>query len=353
MTNRMMPIEVDAKTAGPDFWKRYHVYRRIRHAEVRPDDPIRPDDLERERMRRASPFDITYRYEIARDGVMLSWFGGRTARPGSPGYDSNKHLFDADWSVHPDHRRQGIGTSWLPVVVELMGRHGCTVVTMGTEEDSGRAFMQWLGAEAKLTEGENRLKLADVDWPAVKKWMVEGRKRSPGMRLEMHDGRVPEAIWEDYTKQFTSLLSTIPLEELDHGAMVITPEQMRFWYGQMDVDGGRHHVLIAREPDGVMSGITEVVWLPYRPESVHQMLTSVRPEARGRGLGKLIKAAMLEHVRELYPEVQWVSTNNAGSNAPMLAINKKLGFKHYSTSYVYQIGRDALVDRVRELAVSP
>jgi mycothiol synthase len=348
----MKPIEVDAKTARPDFWKRYHAYRRVRHAEVRPDDPIRPDDLEQMRMQRDSPFDITYRYEIARNGEMLSWFGGRSARPGSPGYDSNKHLFDADCSVHPDHRRQGIGSSWLRVVVELMERHGCTVLTMGTEEDSGRAFMKWLGAEAKLTEGENRLKLADVDWPAVRKWIADGQRRSPATRLEMHDGRVPEALWEDYTNQFTSLLSTIPLEELDHGAMVITPEQMRDWYGRMDVDGGRHHVLIAREPDGVISGITEVVWLPYRAAYVHQMLTSVRPEARGRGLGKLVKAAMLEHVRELYPEVKWVSTNNAGSNAPMLAINKKLGFKHHSTSTVYQIGRDALVARVRELAVS-
>jgi mycothiol synthase len=352
MTSDEAPVEVDAKTAEPDFWKRYHAYRRMRNAETHPDDPMRPDNLEEMRLQRDSPFDFTYRYEIAREGVMLSWFGGSTVRPGAPGYDSNKHVFDADWSVRPDHRRRGIGRSWLPVVVELMDRHGCTVLTIGTEEDSGRAFMKWLGAEARLTEGENRLRLADVDWATARKWIVDGQGRSPGTRLEMHDGRVPEAIWEDYTEQFTKLLSTIPLEQLDHGAFVLTPEHMRDWYVRADVEGSRHHVIIAREPDGVISGITELTWAPYRPALVHQMLTAVGPEARGRGLGKWIKAAMLDHVRELYPQVEWVTTNNAGSNAPMLAINKKLGFKHYSTSTVYQIGRDELAARIRAKAAS-
>jgi mycothiol synthase len=345
-------VEVDATRAGPDFWKRYHAYRRARHRELRPDDPMRPDDQEEILMKRHNPFEFVYRYEIEREGVMLSWFGARANRPDAPGYETNKHLFSAECSVGADHRRHGIGGSWLPVVIELMDRHGCTVLTVGTEEKSGHAFLTWLGAEARLRETESRLRLADVDWKMVRRWITEGREGSPDTRLEIHDGRVPEAIWETYTQQLTTLIRTIPLEQLDHGEILITPAQLREWYAQMDIEHVRHHVMLSREPDGLISGVTELAWLEHGPELIYQMFTGVRPDARGRGIGKWLKAAMLEHAHGLYPDARWISTENASSNAPMLAINKRLGFKLYRSRTEYQISRDSVAARTKELASS-
>jgi GNAT superfamily N-acetyltransferase len=97
--------------------------------------------------------------------------------------------------------------------------------------------------------------------------------------------------------------------------------------------------------------MTDVTWAPYRRTIVEQMLTGVRPDARGRGIGKWIKAVMLDHIRTLYPDAQWVSTGNAASNAPMLAINQKLGFKPYRSGSEYQIARDELGARVRTLVM--
>ena len=73
-----LPARIDYKTAGPEFWKRYHIYRRLRQKESRPDDPIRPNDVEEKRLRHDSPFDFEYHYEIAKDGLLLSWFSGTT-----------------------------------------------------------------------------------------------------------------------------------------------------------------------------------------------------------------------------------------------------------------------------------
>jgi len=44
-----------------------------------------------------------------------------------------------------------------------------------------------------------------------------------------------------------------------------------------------------------------------------------------------------------------VSTDNAGSNAPMLAINKKIGFRQYRAGTEYQMTRDQVAARVRSL----
>ena len=63
-----------------------------------------------------------------------------------------------------------------------------------------------------------------------------------------------------------------------------------------------------------------------------------------------IKAAMLAHLHKLYPQAKWVVTENAGSNAPMLAINKKLGFKQYRAGTEYQVSRDGLADRLKGLS---
>ena len=107
--------------------------------------------------------------------------------------------------------------------------------------------------------------------------------------------------------------------------------------------------VLTRESDGSISGMTDVSWYPYRRKMLEQQFTGVRPDARGRGLGKWIKAAMLLHVRDLYPDAEWVVTENAESNGPMLKINRTMGFKSYRTAVEYQTTRDQMESRIRSV----
>src|SRR5438309_1017355 len=241
MVEELIPTAVDPVAAGRDFWTRYHELRRLQHSELRPDDPLTPDDVVEAQMKKPNPFDFHHYFEISRDGVMLSWFNGETVAPANPEYVTNKHLYWAAGYVRPDHRRRGIGTEGLKVIAELMADHGCTLAGRDTTAAPGHAF---------------------------------------------------------------------------------------------------------REPDGVISGMTDVTWAPYRRTLIEQQFTGVLPAARGRGIGKWIKAAMLLHVRELYPDAEWVVTGNAHSNAPMLKINRTMGFKAYRTGVEYQMTRDELGARI-------
>jgi mycothiol synthase len=346
MIGNLSPSAVDTVTAPREFWTRYHAYRRIRHLETRPDDPIKPDSVVETAMKHAEPFEIRYRYEVARGDRMLSWFSASTSRPGSPEYETWKHILWVEASVDREHRRQGIGRAWIPLALELMDRHGCTTLSMGTEEESGHAFLRWMGAESRLTGAENRLELSELDWDLVRRWVDEGPKGSPNTRLETYDGHIPREMWEDYCPQFSAMLNTMPWEGMDHGDIVVTPEIQADWYERMDNEGRVEYTMLTREPDGIISGITDMTYAPYSPKMIHQGFTGVRPDARGRGLGKWLKAAMLLHVLEIYPGLERVVTDNAGSNVPMLAINTKLGFKPYRQGAEYQIKRDRLTERL-------
>src|SRR5689334_23049446 len=87
MGKDLVPVAVDANSASRDLWTRYHAFRRARHLESRPDDPIVPDEVEETRMKMPKAFEDVDRYEIERDGRMLSWFGCGTAKAGAPVYE--------------------------------------------------------------------------------------------------------------------------------------------------------------------------------------------------------------------------------------------------------------------------
>ena len=59
--------------------------------------------------------------------------------------------------------------------------------------------------------------------------------------------------------------------------------------------------------------------------------------ARGLGLGKWLKAAMLKHVQAHCPGARWIQTNNADENAAMLGINVKMGFQPWAQFTEWQL----------------
>src|SRR5438876_12428699 len=149
MANDLIPREIDLNSAGDDFWRRYHAFRRVRHDEVRPEDPFYPDDLERIRILSDQKFEINHAFEVVHDDEMVSWFRSAGTKPGAPGYDTNRYFLWCTFSVLAPYRRLGIARSHLPLLLELMDRDGCRTVTLESEEEAGHAFRQSLVADEK------------------------------------------------------------------------------------------------------------------------------------------------------------------------------------------------------------
>jgi hypothetical protein len=86
---------------------------------------------------------------------------------------------------------------------------------------------------------------------------------------------------------------------------------------------------------------------PWDPATVLQQNTGIEPSHRGLGLAKWVKAAMLERIRHQRLEAVRVRTDNAFSNAPMLAINDALGLRVISTRTEWQADVTDLQSRAR------
>jgi GNAT superfamily N-acetyltransferase len=328
--------------ASREEWARYHAFRRAFRAEWRPEEPPAPDDVVELRMKRPGPEQHHHWYRVLEGGEMVAELQAEGPRPESPEYATNRHILWAWAYVLRAHRCRGIGRGFVPTLLALMDEHGATVLSSMGEDEPADAFLRGLGAEPKMVERVSRLDLRELDWDMVARWVAEGAAASPGARLELYAPFVPDALLERHCVVLNELLNTMPFEGMDHGDIVVTPESLRDWRERLTVHGSALPTCRVREADGSITGVTDVLKHAYEPGIVRQMFTGVHPTARGRGLGKWLKAAMLQHLREAYPDAVWVTTENAGSNGPMLAINHALGFRLHRTQTFYQVGRDAL-----------
>lgn len=334
--------EFDPKQADADRWQMYHRFRQIRHQESRPDDPLTPSEVVEKMMKQDHPHNHSRYFAVVDGGEVLASLGAGTAKPAAPDYEENKHLLWADLVVHPDHRRKGIARSLLPTIKALMDEYGNTVFTTGTEQESGRAFLNWLRAEEKMQAAENRLDFTEIDWDMISNWIAEGAERSPHSEMKLFEDRLPDELLQAYCPVYSEVMNQQPFDDLNIGKIEFTPEVFKEQYKRFDQLGAAHHTMITFEPDGAISGLTEVMHFPHRPTYLTQNLTGVVDTYRGRGLGKLLKAAMLDYAHGKYPDLKWVVTGNAHSNDPMLSINKRLGFREFKGNSLYQISKEGL-----------
>ena len=70
--------------------------------------------------------------------------------------------------------------------------------------------------------------------------------------------------------------------------------------------------------------------------SVDQWGTLVHPGHRGHRLGLAVKCALTRAVQERFPDREYVRTQNAETNAPMVAINEAMGFEVHSVEGEFQ-----------------
>ena len=334
----------DPFTATEEEWKLFHEFRYKRYPEFAPGDPITADEAVEKSLRFMRDEEYIETHSVHQKGSD-EWIGlvrVSHIKETSPSYEENKdQCFVYNLALLTPYRGKGIGKKLLKVVLDYAKKYQKDIIITGVSEDHGKRFMRKLNAHEALTGIENRLDLTDLNWDMIDAWIEEGPRRSPESKLEFFE-ECPDDILEDYCEFYTEVGNQTPREELAVGDFIITPEvrrQHEKYQKDLDVTW---LTAITREPNGDISGMTEVFYRPSKDPLIQQELTGVSDKYRGSGKGKWLKAVMLREIQRRFPTVITVVTGNATSNAPMLSINNRLGFKVHKETIAAQIKTNEL-----------
>ena len=230
--------------------------------------------------------------------------------------------------VRPDRRRQGIGTYLLAEVSRRARQEGRARLEhfVPTSQSAGMAFAARTGAHPGLVDEQNRLDVARIDVGLMKQWVAEGEARTDQYSLIHLDDVCPDP-WLERLTRVSHVMNTAPRSD-DREDVIPTPEQTRAHQTALVARGWWNWTLaVLHHASGELVGLTELGGSRHQPWLAQQGDTGVEPTHRGRGLAKWMKATNALRLLNEHPDATTIETNNAGVNAPMLAINHAMGFR--------------------------
>lgn len=332
----------DPDTANHDYFKARILYLNTLRKEEKPDDPARSleasiTNAKSWKMIEHARLELWNLWED--DAIIAELFAAVSLD------EENKHVIDGDVNVLQLYRRKGFSKPLLTKLVEMAERYERSLVISHTSSmiPAGGLFAEHVGAKKGIETHTNQLELTEVDKNLLETWTRNAATTTNEFELGLWKGYPEEEI--DAVATMIEVMNTAPRDNLDVNDWKVTPEMLRQFDAYNKAQGIEFWMMYVRhKPSGELAGYTQTFWDPENPENLRQGDTGVVPKYRGHGLGKWLKAAMIQKVLLERPVVKRIRTGNADSNAPMLAINHALGFKPYIAETVWQIEVQKLKD---------
>ena len=235
-------------------------------------------------------------------------------------------------TVHPDHRRRGVGAALLDHAEAAAVELRRTVLLaetqwrVGARDECGEDFAAPRGYAGAQTVLRSSLSL-----PA------DRTRLEAALAGDGSDGYVVRTCWDGIPEawlagraELSRRMSTdIPMGDLVLVEESWDEERVRTDYQRVAAIGRRVVDAYAQhEATGELVGYTQVHVPQAQPHVGFQQDTLVMREHRGHGLGLRMKAVGTLALMEESPATASVRTWNADDNAPMLAVNHALGYVH-------------------------
>ena len=251
----------------------------------------------------------TWKAEV--DGIVVGWASAQlevwAAAPG--------HARIGVLMVHPEWRGRGIGTAlWEKAAAHLETIGGTHVVVQSSDDDASKRFCEARGFT--LSSTSEMLALDPRVLPAPP-------PAPPGVEL-----RPCSAYHDDLDTLYRVDYSASQDEPGDYDFSGLTFEQWRAMsVGHPDFDW---ELSLGALLDGRLVGVSLFCTDRTRGRAMN-VGTGVLREHRNRGLATLMKRHGL--ARAAKAGITRVITQNDDTNAPMLAINRRLGYEPFATRH--------------------
>lgn len=252
-------------------------------------------------------------------------------------------------SVLRDHRNKGLGTKLAILSLSKALEQGYTSVFAQTYNEVGERFAKKLGGEVIGRQSTRILDLGAVNWSLVHGWIENATLGNLGIKT------VFQTTISDSQIEPLAMVSLEISDELfalnRYKAKSTIESEMAEWrrrQNESNEPGKTRLFLFASDPDGQILGYTFCVINSSDRSFVTQGMTAVPSKFRRMGIGKLLKASMLVHLKENYFHAKTVRTFNNDLNAPMVAINDRLGFERKTVYTDFIMETSVALDQLKQ-----
>lgn len=325
-------------TAGPEDLAAWCRVASAATAEDLPEDPQLPASVVLARLRNPPPGERQQSWLARQDAAAVGIC--TLSLPDPP----NEALGYVEIQVAPALRRRGVGTALLSMGVGEATAQGRT--TIGMEVLAGRAgaaFAEALGFSCGLREHRRLLPVGEVDTTALGQ-IVAGTPS--GYLLARWSHRVPEEFIDAYAAA-KAAMADAPTGDLQWRPETYDATRWREMEAAMARRNNELRIVAAlTQPGGKVAAFTELTVARDHPRRATQEDTAVVPAHRGRGLGLIVKAELLRWLLSERDDVIDIETWNADSNAHMIAVNDRLGFRLDVAWLEYEAPAGALAERL-------
>jgi mycothiol synthase len=230
-------------------------------------------------------------------------------------------------AVLPGHRRQGIGALLYDTVLAEAKRQGATGLRTRVRENSpdGRAFLAGRGFEERRRIWRSSLDVASADTQVLPSLLeaasTTGITFTSLAREGLNDLAVLRRIHD------LEMATSVDVPRIGSFTPVPFDDWRAFSFGGPNTLPDAW--FLAKDGDRFV-GISFASREPAQPGVLQQHYTATRREYRGKKIAVTLKLMLIEYAkRNGYARIE---TSNDSLNAPMWAINQRLGFrKTYET----------------------
>ncbi|WP_245872706.1 GNAT family N-acetyltransferase [Deinococcus planocerae] len=309
-TSPPLPPGVTLRPATPADTVRVAAFLTAAH----PESPVAPEDLERQDAGRVEGEFHRRTLALAGDEIV------GLAETGVPRMDGHPGWLEVTVRAVPERAGGPLAEALLThAETAALGQGAHTLVSRVRENWWERPFLEARGYAEHDRMWPSTLDLRTLDFAGLARYGEGARAAGVRIRPLSELGDFDEAQQRRLYTLIAALLRDVP------STTPVSVWPFELWQRRAAGRVNPAGLFIAVAPEGEWVGLSELhLPIPTRPGTLHNGLTGVLPAWRGRGLASALKLAAARAALER--GFTHSRTSNHSVNAPMLAVNARLGF---------------------------